>query len=63
MIVIGGPVETYSLKYITENQLISLEFFKDKFITEAEIMGITTLDYKLAIVLKCDVVNQHFKNI
>ena len=41
MIVIGGPVETHSLEYITE----------------AEIMGITTLDYKLAIVLECDVVN------
>ena len=29
MIVIGGPVETYSLKYITENRLISPEFFKE----------------------------------
>lgn len=28
MIVIDGPVETYSLEYITENQLISPEFFK-----------------------------------
>lgn len=52
-----GPVEKYSLECITENQLISPEFFEDKFITEAEIMGITTLDYKLGIVLECDVVN------
>ena len=29
MIVIGGPVETYSLEYITENRLISPEFFKE----------------------------------
>lgn len=57
MIVIGGPVETYSLEYITENQLISPEFFKEEFINEAEIMGITTLEYKPAIVLECDVVN------
>ena len=56
MIVIGG-LETYSLEYITENQLISPEFFKDKYITEAEIMGITTVDYKLAIVLGYDFVN------
>lgn len=56
MIVIVG-LERYTLEYITENQLASPEFFKDKFITEAEIMGITTVDYKLAIVLGCDFVN------
>ena len=56
LIVVGG-LETYSLEYITENQIISPEFFKDKFVTEAEIMGITTLDYKLAVVLGSDFVN------
>jgi len=56
MIVVGG-LETYSLEYITENLLISPQFFKDKFKTEAEIIGITTLDYKLVVVLGSDFVN------
>ena len=56
LIVVGG-LQTYSLEYITEKVLISPKFFKDKFITEAEIIGITTLDYKLAVVLGSDFVN------
>lgn len=56
MIVVGG-LETYSLEYITKNLLISSKFFKDKFKTKAETKGITTLDYKLAVVLGGDFVN------
>ena len=64
LIVVGG-LETYSLEYITENLLISPLFFKDKFITGAEIMGIITLDYKLAVILLTTAIplSQHFKHI
>ena len=53
MVVVGGQ-ELYTLEYVRENQSIPHEHFKNKFLTEVEIMGITTLDNKTALIVGND---------
>lgn len=53
MVVVGGQ-ELYTLEYIRENQEVPHEHFANKFVTEVEIMGITTLDNKTALIVGND---------
>lgn len=45
MVIVGGK-EMYSLEYVKSNPTLPHENFKDKFVTEVQTMGITTLDNK-----------------
>ena len=53
MVVVGGQ-EVYTLEYIRGNQDHPHEDFANKFITEVEIMGLTTLDNKTALIIGND---------
>lgn len=53
MVVVGGQ-ELYTLEYVRENQEVPHEHFANKFVTEVEIMGITTLDNKTALIVGND---------
>ena len=50
MLVVGGQ-ELYNLDYVQENQNIPHEHFEEKFVTEVEIMGITTLNNKTSLIV------------
>ena len=49
MSILGGK-EVYSVDYVKNNPSLPHESFKDKFVTEVQIMGITTLDNKAAFI-------------
>ena len=53
MAIVGGK-EMYSLQYVKNNPTLPYENFKDKFVTEVQIMGITTLDNKCALIIGND---------
>ena len=53
MLVVGGQ-ELYNLDYVQENQ--NIPHFAEKFVTEVEIMGITTLDNKTSLIVGNDFV-------
>ena len=55
MLVVGGQ-ELYNLDYVQENQNIPHEHFAKKFVTEVEIVGITTLDDKTSLIVGNDFV-------
>lgn len=55
MLVVGGQ-ELYNLDYVQENQNIPHKHFAKKFVTEVEIMGITTLDNKTSLIVGNDFV-------
>lgn len=50
MVVVGGQ-ELYTLQDVRENQNIAHGHFANKFVTDVEIMGITTLDNKTALIV------------
>lgn len=50
MVVVGGQ-EVYTLEYIRRNQDLPHEDFANKFITEVEIIGLTTLENKTALII------------
>ena len=50
ILVVGGQ-ELYNLDYVQENQNIPHEHFEEKFVTEVEIMGITTLNNKTSLIV------------
>lgn len=53
MVVVGGQ-EVYTLEYIRRNQDLPHEDFANKFITEVEIIGLTTLDNKTGLIIGND---------
>ncbi|KAL9957638.1 hypothetical protein ACROYT_G034559 [Oculina patagonica] len=53
MTILGGK-DVYTLDYVKENPTLPHESFKDKFVTEAQIMGITSLDNKSALIIVND---------
>ena len=53
MTILGGK-DVYTLDYVKENPTLPHESFKDKFVTEAQIMGITSLDNKSALIIGND---------
>lgn len=53
MAIVGGK-EMYSLEYVKNNPTSPHEYFKIKFVTEVQIMGITTLDNKCALIISND---------
>lgn len=55
MLVVGG-IEHYSLADVKEHQDIRHDYFSDKFVKEVEIMGVTSLDNKSALIIGNDFV-------
>lgn len=53
MTILEGK-DVYTLDYVKENPTLPHESFKDKFVTEAQIMGITSLDNKSALIIGND---------
>lgn len=53
MSILGGK-EVYSVDSTENNPTLPHESFKDKFVTEVQIMGITTLDKKAALIIGSD---------
>ena len=55
MLIVGGR-EHYSLDYVKQHQEIPHDYFSDKFVKEVEIMGVTSLDNKAALIIGNDFV-------
>lgn len=55
MLIVGGR-EHYSLDYVKQQKEIPHDYFSDKFVTEVEIMGVTSLDNKAALIIGNDFV-------
>lgn len=53
MAIVGGK-EVFSLEYVKDNPTLPHEYFKDIFVTEVQITGITTLDNKCALFIGND---------
>lgn len=53
MSILGGK-QVYSADYVKNNPPLLHESFKDKFVKEVQIMGITTLDNKAALIIGND---------
>ena len=53
MAIVGGK-EVFSLEFVKDNPALLHEYFKDKFVTEVQITGITTLDNKCALIIGND---------
>lgn len=55
MLIVGGQ-EPYSLPYVKQHQDIPHDYFFDKFVKEVEVMGVTSLDNKAALIIGNDFV-------
>lgn len=55
MLIVGGR-EHYSLDYVKQQKEIPHDYFSDKFVTEVQIMGVTSLDNKAALIIGNDFV-------
>ena len=55
MLIVGGR-EHYSIDYVKQHQKIPHDYFSDKFVKEVEIMGVTSLDNKAALIIGNDFV-------
>ena len=53
MLIAGGQ-EHYSLDCAKQHQEIPHDYFSDKFVKEVEIMGVTSLDNKAALIIGND---------
>lgn len=54
--LIVGEREHYSLDYVKQNQKIPHDYFFDKFVKEVEIIAVTSLDNKAALIIRHDFV-------
>ena len=54
MLIVGG--REHSLGYVKQHQEIPHDYFSDKFFKEVEIMGVTSLDNKEALIIGNDFV-------
>ena len=53
LLIVGGR-EHYSLDYVKQHPEIPHDYFSDKFVKEVEIMGVTSLDNKAALIIGND---------